>query len=123
MATHTGALSLQPSFPRYISDDLLKAIIDNKGLIGVWPFHLGDFGCKDIETLIQHIKHITELNGSENIAIGTDINGIPGIAQGFTYPHGFLTLKELLYQQSLNSEQIEGLLGKNSLNYLQKFKN
>ncbi|MHA1687406.1 MAG: dipeptidase [Candidatus Heimdallarchaeaceae archaeon] len=123
MATHTGALSLQPSFPRYISDNLLKAIIDNKGLIGVWPFYLGDFGCKDIETLIQHIKHITELNGSENIAIGTDINGIPGIAQGFTYPQGFLTLKELLLKQSFNSEQIEGLLGKNSLNYLQRFKN
>lgn len=122
IASHTGVLALQSSFPRYISDDLIKATIQAKGLIGAWPLYHHNFGCPDLQTFIEHIKHIKSLGGIENIAIGTDINGIPGIAEGFVYPDSLLQLKELLQEQEFSPEEVEKILGNNSLTFLRTYR-
>lgn len=72
MASHTGARALN-DFIRCKSDETLKAIADNGGLVGVYayPGMLG--GSDDLPMLLNHIEYIVKLIGDDHVQIGTDL--------------------------------------------------
>ncbi|WP_457556803.1 dipeptidase [Candidatus Harpocratesius sp.] len=121
IASHTGALALQPNFPRYISDELIKKIAEKQGIIGVWPFYINSYGTKQRKDLAKHAKYISSLIGSKHVAIGTDINGLPGIMENFHYPADFSSLKDDFIVTGISENEVSGILGENFTDFLRKF--
>ena len=71
VASHSGAWALTPHC-RGKNDDVIRAIADSGGLIGITniPAFLGKSG--DINALLDHIDYIADRFGVDYIAIGTD---------------------------------------------------
>ncbi|MHA1400898.1 MAG: dipeptidase [Candidatus Heimdallarchaeaceae archaeon] len=121
VVSHSGARALQPSFPRYISDEEIKAVTSTDGLIGIWPLYLNNYGTRTIEDFVEHAKYIRSLVGYKHIAIGTDINGLPGIMEDFVYTRDISRLKEVFLNSEFNEEESIGITGKNFVSLLKQF--
>ena len=72
VASHSGARALNDHF-RCKSDELIKAICDTGGYIGVCciPRFLGR--TRDIVAFLDHIDYLVKRFGADHVAIGTDI--------------------------------------------------
>jgi len=72
VASHAGVAAVNPHI-RSKSDELIKAIADTGGLIGVCciPRFLG--GAADINALLNHIDHVARKFGVDHVGIGTDV--------------------------------------------------
>ena len=72
MASHTGCRALH-DHPRSKTDEELKAIADNGGMIGVYtiPGFLGENA--DLATMLDHIDYAVKLLGPHHVGIGTDM--------------------------------------------------
>ena len=82
VCSHTGPRRLH-DFPRYISDEAMKAIAETGGLAGIWPFFSRGLGMKDSDDFIRYTSYTGDLIGAEHLSIGTDINGVPGNMEGY----------------------------------------
>ena len=74
VATHSNAKSLC-NHPRNLTDDQIKAIAERKGVIGInfFSIFIDNNGRKaTVDRLIDHIDHIVELVGLNNIGFGPD---------------------------------------------------
>jgi len=76
MATHTSSKTVH-DHPRAKSDEILKAIADKKGYIGV--FFIQGFISKSlhptIEEWLNHVDYLVNLMGIDCVGIGTDFFG------------------------------------------------
>jgi membrane dipeptidase len=82
IASHSNCRALLPG-PRQLSDDMIHAIIERNGVIGVSPFN--SFLVPDwyktmtptsLDLLVRHIDHICQLAGNaRHVGIGSDIDG------------------------------------------------
>ncbi|QDT45899.1 Membrane dipeptidase (Peptidase family M19) [Gimesia alba] len=72
VASHTTCASLHHHI-RSKPDNVIKAIVDTGGLIGICciPRYLGGSG--DINRLLDHIDYVVKKYGIDHIAIGTDV--------------------------------------------------
>jgi len=72
VASHSGAWSVN-QHPRNKSDEVLRAIAETGGLVGVCciPAFLGRSG--DINAMLDHIDYIARTIGVDHVAIGTDV--------------------------------------------------
>lgn len=74
-ATHSNAYALTPS-DRNITDEQIKAIAANGGVVGISPyspFCVTDKGGRPtIADVMTHIRYVADLVGVEHVAIGTD---------------------------------------------------
>ena len=72
VASHTGVLAVNKHI-RCKPDDVIKAVADTGGYIGICsiPGFLGQNG--DINAMLHHIDYIAENFGTDYVAIGTDI--------------------------------------------------
>ncbi len=73
VASHTGCYQVNPHY-RNKPDDVLKAIAETGGLVGVCciPAFLG--GAGDVTSMLDHIDHLSKTIGTDHIAIGTDVS-------------------------------------------------
>lgn len=87
LANHTAAAAIFPH-PRGKSDDLLRAIADTGGVIGIVavPFFLSADQNADMTAMMRHIGHVAERVGAAHVGIGTDwpLTGpVEGIGRSF----------------------------------------
>jgi len=75
LISHAGARALVPKNVRLKSDELIHALSEKGGLIGVCgiPNYLAQTKRQGVNDMIDHIDHIVNLVGIEHVAIGTDI--------------------------------------------------
>lgn len=143
MANHTSAAAVFQHV-RGKSDDVLKAIADTGGVIGVCavPFFLASQAAPTIEVWLDHVDHIVKTVGWQYVGIGTDwplqaphsvLNQTLGplLSEiGFREEHrvsvaatlvGFSDYREFpnftrgLVKRGYTDEQIRGILGENFL--------
>lgn len=135
IASHSNARSLC-DVPRNLWDDQIKAIGERDGLVGINAFNEfihTDPQMRNIDFLINHIEHISNLIGIEKIALGFDFfeylegdttdefteepyqgtKGLEDISQSSN-------LIQKLEKRGFTKEEIEGLSYKNFINYLDK---
>lgn len=76
VASHSNARSLC-RHPRNLSDDMIRAIAEKGGLIGVnfYPYFVNENGIATAEDIVRHIQHIICVGGEDVVAIGTDFDG------------------------------------------------
>jgi membrane dipeptidase len=119
VASHTGARALH-DFPRYLTDDELVAIAATGGLVGLWPYRTRRHGVRDVGELVAHARHIADTVGAEHLAVGTDMNGVPGVMAGFSGEADLPKLTWALLDAGFEDGEVKGILGENALRVLRQ---
>lgn len=112
LCSHTGARHLQ-DFARYLSDTELRAVASTGGAVGLWPFRFGDHGVVDAADLGRHAAHVAEVVGIDHLCIGTDMNGVTGLMDGYAGEHQFAVLTEALVRAGFDDAEVTAVLGGN----------
>jgi microsomal dipeptidase-like Zn-dependent dipeptidase len=119
VSSHTGARALQ-DFARYLTNDELRAVASTGGLVGLWPYRARRFGVRDIDALVAHARHIADTVGPEHLAVGTDMNGVPGVMAGYGDVTDLPKVTSALLDGGFSRPEVEGILGTNALRVLRQ---
>lgn len=114
IASHTGARACQ-DFARFLRDDEALAIADSGGLIGLWPYRHRTTGIADAAAFEAHARHLARVVGPEHLCIGTDMNGVPGVMDGFEGELDFHRLIGILAADGFSESELTGIAGENLL--------
>ena len=135
IASHANAAALinEYSGNRHLSDEIIRAIVERNGMIGVIPFcRFLDYGWKrgdkrdslTLETLSSHIDHICQIAGdATHVGIGSDFDG--GFGKD-SAPKDVETIADLqklvpiLSVRGYTEEDVIAILGGNWLHHLQE---
>lgn len=130
VASHSNCRALQ-NHPRCLTDDQVKAIINNGGVIGMNAASaFVDDANPDLDHLLNHLDHVVELGGIENVGLGfdfcdyvlkylnaeslaplVDVSPVKGLCGDREIPN----FTEALVDREYSDENIEFILGKNFL--------
>lgn len=135
VASHSNCRALQ-NHPRCLTDDQIKAIISNGGVIGMVSFStLVDDDNPDLNHLLNHLDHIVELGGIKNVGLGFDFYDYlfkylsaeslaslvtPAPLKGLSCDREVPNFTEALVNRGYSDEDIELILGKNFLRVFEK---
>ena len=117
IASHTGARACQ-DFARYLQDDEAVAIARTGGVIGLWPYRHRHLGIANPAGFAAHAAHLAGAVGPEHLCIGTDMNGVPGVMEGFQGERDFHRLTDILASLGLSESERRGIAGDNLLRVL-----
>jgi membrane dipeptidase len=117
LSSHTGARALQ-DFARFLSDDEARMIAATGGLIGLWPFHYRGRGVRDVDDWARHAGYLAELVGAEHLCIGTDMNGVSGLMDGYRGEEDLPVLADALRVTGFSDTEVAGIAGENVLGVL-----
>jgi microsomal dipeptidase-like Zn-dependent dipeptidase len=112
VASHAGARRIE-DFGRFLEDGEIVAIAETGGLVGLWPYHYGGHGARDLDALMRHARYIADLVGPAHLCMGTDINGVPGMLTGFRRESDVRLIAEHLRTAGFVGGDLEGIMGGN----------
>jgi len=72
VASHSGSAALSDHY-RCKSDEVMRAIVDTGGTVGVCCIPRFLAGAGDISTMLDHIDYIAQKFGADHVTIGTDV--------------------------------------------------
>ncbi|MBP2077141.1 dipeptidase [Oceanobacillus polygoni] len=118
MATHSGVKALK-NHQRNLTDEQLIALAENGGVVGIvfYPVFLTDNPSAYVTDIADHIDYAVDLIGIDHVAIGSDFDGsdMPSDLQSATELY---KLTDELQNRGYSDEDIEKILGKNTLRLL-----
>ncbi len=122
IASHSNAWELC-KFPRNLKDDQIRAVADAGGVIGInfcpdFLELLRDGRKVTSETVVRHIDYMVSLVGDENVAFGSDFDGIPGTPEDVTGSDCYPVILDLLRQRGYSEETLRRLCWGNVMRVL-----
>lgn len=74
--THAAARGLMPGYARCKSDDAIRALARNGGVMGIAAirFMIKPEGPVTVEHFVDHIDYVVKLVGAEHVGIGSDLD-------------------------------------------------
>jgi len=117
ISSHTGARALQ-DFARFLSDEEARAVAGTGGVVGLWPYRYGRKGVPTLAALVDHAHHLAALVGPEHLCIGTDMNGVPGLMEGYRDERDLPLVTGALLDAGFGEADVRGILGENFLRVL-----
>ena len=122
MASHSNARAIVPG-DRQLTDDSVAEIARRGGVVGVsfYSHHLRSSGRATLNDVVKHIvHHARAAGGPEHVGLGTDLDG--GFDARYAPIDSLAKLKELPARLRLhfNRSQVEGIMGNNWLDFLNK---
>jgi len=118
MCSHAGARAVS-SFERYLSDDAVRAVASSGGLVGLWPYFMGGKGTPTLDALVDHARHVADLVGPGHLCLGTDMNGVPGLAEGYRGEEDVPLIAKHLLAGGFTDAEVDGIMGENFLAVLE----
>lgn len=120
-ATHSCCRALC-NHPRNLSDSQLKALKENKGIIGInfYPGFLGEESKITLEHVIEHIEHAVSIMGIEHVGLGSDFDGIDQTPEGLEDVTCLPKITERLHKNGWKEEAIKKVLGGNFIRVLKQ---
>lgn len=119
ISSHSGAKAVR-DFARFHDDHELRAIAATGGLIGLWPFCYRGEGVTDLDDWCRHASHLIDLLGVEHVGIGTDMNGVSGLMDGYGGEHDLVELtRALVARVGLDEAGTRAVLGGNARRVLE----
>lgn len=119
VATHSNARAVA-AHPRNLPDELLRAIGETGGVIGVnfhGPFLAGDRDAT-LADVVRHVLHVVKVAGASSVALGSDFEGDirpPGaLSDASRYP----VLAEALLGAGMSRDDVQAVFGGNALRVL-----
>ena len=100
---------------RNLTKDMVRAIIDRKGFIGVnfYSSFLNESGEATLDDVLRHIDALYELGAEDVVGFGSDFDGIERWPEGLASPSDFPGLLQLLADHGYTKTQLEKLAGLN----------
>ena len=75
-------------------------------------------GTPTLDALAAHARHIADLVGAEHVCLGTDMNGVPGLAEGYRGEKDVPVIAKYLSAAGFSDTDVEGIMGENFLRVL-----
>ena len=121
VASHSNCRWLCP-VPRNLRKEQVRAIIEKGGFIGInfYTHFLTRRNASTLEDVFRHIDAICEMGGENVLGFGSDFDGIESSPQGLDGPADLPRLIDMLRLRGFNQEELEGIAGKNFLEYFRK---
>jgi membrane dipeptidase len=114
VVTHSGAKARQ-DFNRFLTDEEIRAVAATGGAIGLWPYHHRGRGVRDMADLVGHARYVADLVGARHLCLGTDLNGVPGLMEGYRSEGDLPLLTAALLDAGFTEPDVRGVLGTNAL--------
>ena len=126
IASHSNARAMT-KHPRNLSDEMLKALADAGGLIGINFFNnflvngvlREKLEVAKIEDMIRHIKHIRHVAGVEVLGLGSDFDGIPNPVE-IEDSAQMGKLSDALLKEGFSYDEVEKIFWKNGLRIIEE---
>jgi membrane dipeptidase len=118
ICSHAGARAVSP-FDRYLTDDAIRAVAGSGGLVGLWPYFTRGKGTPTLEALVTHARHVADLVGPQHLCLGTDMNGVPGVAEDYRGEEDVPLIAKHLAAAGFTDHEVDGIMGENFLRLLQ----
>lgn len=115
LVSHTGVRGTCDN-QRNLSDEQVRAVAANGGVIGIGYFELAVCGTK-IEHVVAAIRHVVDLVGDTHVALGSDYDG--SITAGFDTSR-LPALTQALLDDGHSPEAVQRILGGNALRVLRQ---
>lgn len=119
IASHSNCRALV-DHPRNLTDDMLRAVGEKGGLVGL-NFLPGFLGTGDkagtLEMMIRHIRHMEEKAGVDAIALGTDFDGFHDPCE-VRDAGSMRMLEEEMEKNGFSINKIEKILYRNAERFL-----
>ena len=117
MCSHSDARALC-DHPRNVTDDMLKALVKNKGYIGLnfWQDLLG-MG-RDIDAVVAHADHILSLGGEHILGLGSDFDGIPAPPVGMAGAQDMDKLYEAMLKKGWSEDLVRDIFYNNMFDFM-----
>lgn len=117
VSSHSGARAVE-DFARYLADDELRAVAATGGVVGLWPYRALGHGARTVADLVAHARHVAEVVGVDHLALGTDMNGVPGLTAGYRGEADVPLLGDALRTGGFSAAEVGAVLGGNAVRVL-----
>ncbi len=103
------------SHSRNLTREMVKAIIERKGFIGVnfYSYFLNESGKATLDDVVRHVDALCELGAEDVIGFGSDFDGIEVWPEGLANPADFANLMKILSDHGYTQAQLEKMAGLN----------
>ena len=115
LVSHTGVRGTKDNI-RNLSDDHIRRIAANGGLIGI-GFFKGAVNTPLTEGIVEAMKHVKSIAGVKCIALGSDYDGAATVPFDVT---GLPLLVEEMMKEGFTESEIRAIMGENIKRYLLK---
>lgn len=109
--------------PRNLSDEQLRGLAERDGVAGInfFPRYLrpGAAIC-DWTVVADHVERAVQVAGPRHVALGSDLDGIPSLPEGFRGAQDFPVIAAELERRGYAGAELEGILGGNWLRVLEE---
>lgn len=113
VVSHTGVKGTC-SNNRNLSDEQLKAIASNGGLVGIGFWETAVCGT-DAKAIAKAIRYTANLIGIDHVALGSDFDGAVVVPFDTS---GLVLLTDALIQEGFNDEEIAKIMGGNEIRFM-----
>jgi len=95
---------------RAVTDDQIRAIAQNGGVIGIWPHgrHIST-----VAEMVDYIAHVIKIGGIDHVGIGSDLRGISKYVDGFDEGANFHAIALELLDRGYSDEDVGKVMGGN----------
>lgn len=118
-----SATEARGAHPRNLSDEQLRAVAANGGLVGVNFFSRylapNDAANPPWTVIVDHIERIVQVAGVACAALGSDLDGVPQLPEGFRGAEDFPLVCGELERRGYTGDDLARILGGNWLRLLE----
>lgn len=120
IVSHSATEAMGPH-PRNLSNAQLRALAARGGVMGVnfFPRYLAPrTGACDLGTIVDHLERAIQVAGPAHVALGSDLDGIPQLPDGFAGAEDFPLIAAELERRGVAGADLAAVLGGNWLHAL-----
>jgi microsomal dipeptidase-like Zn-dependent dipeptidase len=113
VVSHTGVQATCPG-PRNLTDDQIRRIAANGGMIGVgyWDGAVCEPGARSTAGAIRHVATIA---GVQHVALGSDFDGATKVPFDASQ---LVQMTQALKEEGFTDDEIRGIMGENAIRFL-----
>ncbi len=114
VVSHTGVQATCPG-PRNLTDDQIRRIGANGGLIGIgyWDGAVCEVGAR---STARAVRHVATIAGVQHVALGSDFDGATQVPFDASQ---LVQMTQALRDEGFSDAEIRGIMGENAIRFLQ----
>jgi membrane dipeptidase len=95
---------------RALTDDQIRAIAENGGVVGIWPHgrHIST-----VAEMVDYMEHVIKIGGIDHVGIGSDLRGISRYVIGFDEEANFHAIAKEFLDRGYSDEDVGKVMGGN----------
>ena len=117
--SHSSARALRDHV-RNVSDDMLRALAANGGviLVNFYPLYVGE-GRVTTDDVLDHIEHMARVAGVDHVGLGSDFDGVPTLPDGLEDVTRLPHVTYGLLKRGFSEADVRKILGGNVLRVME----